>query len=332
MLPNDSKNTHYASAATLAAENKSTSLILDQSGQDPTKSWWFHPTIEAARWNQSFPYQLLIVEAQEGGTYRTTGRSFTLPIAPESLSVSTPFAINTSVTLGGIVEEHNATPIKTIQASGTTGVLPLRGVSDQLQLNQLGVLSTAIFAGTITNATRIGNAAVNMVGDFNQNLNSNIKKNLVDNKSFDNNTPDEIGKTSGYYQFKLLEQFLENYAEIKKSSPNKFRLAFCMWKDKHVYLVTPQAFNLERRSGMPLEYQYTLQFKAWRRITLESAAQPNPNAGFRPVAYSPNGMARVLNAIRDARQLLSPSEIRCSLSSRTQIVPCTSLSVRSPSS
>lgn len=303
-LPDNGQNSHYASAASQAAENKSTSKILSADGTDPTKSWWFHPEIEAARWNQSYPYQLLIVEAQDGGTYKTTGRSFTLPIAPESLSVSTPFAISTSVTLGGIVEEHNATPLKTISFSGTTGVLPLRGLAERLQLNQLGTIATAIFAGTVTGATRIGNAAVNMVGDFNQNLNSNFKRNLVDNNNF-GASPTSIGVTSGYYQFKLLEQFLENYAEIKKSTTNKYRLAFAMWKDQHVYIVTPIAFSLERRAGTPLEYQYSLQLRAWRRVALDSSAAPGPFDGFKPISYSPNALARLNNAIRDARQLLS---------------------------
>ena len=300
-----SQNTQPATAATLAAKNDTLHWFLSRDDNDPAKTWWFHPTIGADRWNMSYPYQLMIVQAQDGGTYRSyQNMVFTLPIAPEALMISIPFAITTTVTLGGIVEEHNATPIRTITASGTTGVLPLRGVADQVQLNSLGIIATSIFAGTVTSANRIGSAATSFANDLGINVN-NFHPNLVDSRTFNSSDPGEIGLTSGYYQFKLLEQFLENYAEIKKKGTPNLRLAFASWKDQHVYLVTPMLLNVERRASQPLEYLYNFQLKAWRRIKLNGAAPPSPNSGFRPVSTDPNALARLNNALSDARQILA---------------------------
>ena len=80
-----------------------------------------------ANWDKVFPYQLIILKKNSKGTYDQLGNDevFTLPIPPHALTISTPFAINTSVTMGGILEEHNGAPIRNISLAGTTGVLPL---------------------------------------------------------------------------------------------------------------------------------------------------------------------------------------------------------------
>lgn len=119
--------------------------VSPKAGLDPNWVFLADQEIDTARWNKSYPYQLMILK-RAGAAYTPSGYVFTLPIPPQEMSISTPFAITTTVTLGGIIEEHNGAPLRTISFSGTTGVQPLRGITGTLgQAN----IAQAIFAGTI---------------------------------------------------------------------------------------------------------------------------------------------------------------------------------------
>lgn len=268
-------------SATLAISN-----TVPSNATDPN---WVHvgTEIETSRWNKSYPYQLLMVE-KTGNGY-STKNTFTLPIPPQELSISVPFAIGVDVTLGGIVEQHNASPIRILTLSGTTGVLPLRATGKILaQTSTVG----AIFAGTIAASQNTANAFSSLF-----NLTA-----PPDNLVADNPTGDD-GKSTGYYQFRLLQQFLESYATLKKNSAHKnLRLAFAIWKDQSVYLVTPERFDVRRTAQSPWEYNYNLQLKAWRRVNLTGA--PNPNHGFTAVTRNPNSFAKTLAKVQDARRVL----------------------------
>ena len=117
---------------------------------------FFEPIdIQGKRWNQLYPYRLLVAQYdQTTGNYTTVndgvgvgkntanisvvgGRisfwenaknewSFTLPITPEQLSIGTNFASLLTATQGGIVEENNGVKFKNITFSGTMGVWPQR--------------------------------------------------------------------------------------------------------------------------------------------------------------------------------------------------------------
>ena len=96
-----------------------------------------------------FPYRLLVIDiktgkeastkqaidpvsfvksrSDTGGVHFKLSRAantweFMLPITPQQLSITDQFAINTTATMRGIVEEHNGVKFKMITASGTTGV------------------------------------------------------------------------------------------------------------------------------------------------------------------------------------------------------------------
>jgi hypothetical protein len=125
--------------------------------------------IDGTRWNKVYPYQLIIVEKTASG-YANTGKVFTLPIPPTDMQISTPFAITTSVTLGGIVEEHNGAPLRQIQFSGTTGVVPLKGSGEIL--SQANIFQ-GVFAGTLNAAANVVSNAKTLVGI------SNTASNLV---------------------------------------------------------------------------------------------------------------------------------------------------------
>lgn len=268
-------------------------LAMDNKSPEQNDAFWTHAaSIDSARWNASFPYQLLLVKKNDTGYVADPDWIFTLPISPESISISMPFAINGTVTLTGYHEEHGGAPIRMISFSGTTGVMPLKG-SAAIKITES--LGDAIFGGTINNASRIKSAATDLRDDL-------TGSTTATNSLKEAELPDII-KASGYYQFRLLQQWFENYAAFKKTKAGRdHRMALAMWKDESIYLVTPQAFNVSRNAQSPLEYPYQMAFKAWRRVQLNGNA-PAANA-FAPVTRSPSKLGRLLKAIDDARRVL----------------------------
>jgi nucleoid-associated protein YgaU len=258
----------------------------DGSDLDVETGWEFvGEDIDATRWNKSYPYQILIME-KLGDDYRIKS-TFTLPIPPQDMSISMPFAITTNVTLGGIVEEHNGAPLRLISFSGTTGVLPLKGTGEILR--QASV-TEGIFAGTVS-------AGGNLLGSINTLTDSKESPNLVDD------TNEDTLKGTGYYQFRLLQRFLESYAAQKKTLKGaNLRLALAIWKDQSIYLVTPTGFDVRRGASSPWEYQYSLQFKAWKRIRSRNVGIDTDT--FNPVVRNANAFAQLLNKIEDARRVL----------------------------
>jgi hypothetical protein len=284
------QNDTQQSVLQLAGENRYDKKVK----ADP---FWYQEDIDVSRWDKSYPYQLLVLKKDGKRYVRDEKWVYTLPIPPEALSISTPYAITTSLTLGGVVEEHNGAPIKIITLNGTTGVLPLRGNNNQLRtFNPL----ESIFAGTIGALQQTGLAALELGNVFDPNT-SNFVTNLVKESEVTKDT--EIGKTTGYYQFRLLERFLENYVNLKKTKDGKDRrLALAIWKDQGVYLVTPISFDLRRSASSPWEYNYSMQFKAWKRVHLDGPGALRDI--YEPVARDVNRFNQLLNAVESARRVL----------------------------
>lgn len=253
--------------ATDATENNQ-DLFGEMSDKFQTDPFWdFAATSDLQpNWNKLFPYQLMIIE-RVNGSYSANNvlAKFTLPIPPQEQTMSMPFAIETSVTMGGIHEEHNGAPLRHISLTGTTGVLPLRGtVSKASDLN----LGSPIFAGTVTGINQVKTA----IGQTPNMLGIAVERpNVIAESDFESFS----GSSTGYFQFHLLKRFLEAYANSKKTAAGKnYRLAYAVHKDQEIYLVTPVAFNVTRSAGSPLEYAYQLQLKAWRRIVFTETAKP----------------------------------------------------------
>lgn len=286
----------------------STQLATVNTSIEQNDSFWTHASIEGNRWNQSYPYQLLVVIKDSTGAYTQdqTAKAFvfTLPFAPSSISMGMPFAIGGGVTQGGFIEEHNGAPVRAISFNGTTGVLPLRGTAATRSTPNLGA---AIFGGTIQAGLNVATSAKSLASDA-SGVNTNFAPNLVDPAAFDNasnSSPGNINASSGYYQFRLMQKFFENYAAFKKTKAGQpYRLALAMWKDQAVYLVKPISYSVTRDASSPFEYAYSLAFQAWRRISLETGG-PGASLPFQPVATSPNAMARLLKGISDAREVLA---------------------------
>jgi hypothetical protein len=273
-------------------------------GREQKDEFWHHPaTIDGARWDQKFPYQLLVMRRENGSYVPMRDWKFTLPVAPEAMTISMPFASSTNVTLGGIVEEHAGAPIRVIQIAGTTGVMTDRPAAAQRRaFNSLSLSDQlgSVFAGTAAAARRTFQAAQDLKADvLGEDKNSPSVMTEEEVAAFHVNT--------GYYQFRLLTRFLEDYARLKQTSDGRRAvLAFATWKDEAVYLVTPVTFDLNRSATSPYEYPYRLTLRAWRRI------EPSKSSPLRdprtPTRQDPSTMAKILNDVNDARRVLQDAK------------------------
>lgn len=273
--------------------------VNDFSDTLPTEKTWIRTaTIASGNWNQSRPYQFIVVEAEGNGLYRKkagSGWTFTLPIPPESLDFTMPFAITTTATMGGVVEEHNGAPFRMINISGTTGVLFGK---DEAPVKKSSPFVETIFAGTIAQVDRTQAASANL----NANAIATKKPNVIPKEDFLD--LGKMGQLTGYYQFRLLQYFFEAYAELKKTPEGRnARLAFCTWKDESVYLCTPLSFEVPRSAQQPLEYPYRISLKAWKRVKLEQGTGEILKK-YVPVQLSPSGLARLLTNMENARRVL----------------------------
>lgn len=224
-----------------------------------------------------------------GGVQYTIGRPkgwvFTLPITPQQLSITDQFAINTTATMRGIVEEHNGVKFKMISASGTTGIWPTRASGDDQNTPGL-----SLFGGSFS-------AAGTAIDSW---------KNILDKKA--PNSPDpsqEDPYRTGYYQALLLQQFLEQYAIAKKNPKNKhWRLVFDCPKTNESFVVTPVQYNVTRNQRSPGEFLYNMQFKAWKRIDLDSSYT---DAGKTPQKLDSNYFQKAVSTLNNARSAMSAS-------------------------
>jgi hypothetical protein len=289
-------------------------------GQD---RFFFPITIEGSRFNKLYPYRLVVIDTARNNAIVNGSANnadvvisnsgingnFTLsflpinnqwavqlPITPESLNIADQFAINTSATLRGILEEHNGVRFKMITASGTFGVWPSRQTITQPPGTPSVVQS--LFGGTIeafgnltSSVTRVINTAT--TGHPASKPNTPYP-----------NDPGQAGLAStGYYQALFIQQFLEQYAEAKKRPENaSWRLVFDIPKQNQSFVVTPLPFVWQQNKEKPLQVNYNMQFKAWRRVDLrENVNSVNPS--IQPL--SPGILQRILNTIAAARAVLS---------------------------
>lgn len=280
--------------------------------------------IDHTRWNQLFPYRLLVIDSKDNsvvngkytkdieikayqqgtsiiavtdtGPVNSLGQwEMALPIAPQQLSIVDQYAINTSATLRGVLEEHNGLKFKTISASGTMGVWPFRqnltkppGSPNILQ---------SVFGGTLSGIGSLTKQAIQTYNTFTSNHPASKPTTI--------NPPESTAgiSSTGYFQALYLQQFLEQYAEAKRNPRNaSWRLVFDIPKQNTSYVVTPLQFTWQQNVNKPMEIAYQLQFKAWRRIDLK---QKTVEAPAEPYTITPGILQRVLNTINQARLTMS---------------------------
>lgn len=281
--------------------------------------FWAPMTIDPARWDQLFPYRLVVIDSRtgqivggqsgnptikmisnEGNTiinFEPLGKQwvFRLPITPQQLSITDQYAINTSATLRGVVEEHSGLKFKMIQAAGSMGIWPYRSSVTSPPASPSVVQS--LFGGTLENVT-------NVVSQFQKVLNTATGGNPNNKPKTNRPEQTDAGATStGYYHALALQQFLEQYAEAKKSPDNAYwRLVFDIPKQNQSFVVTPMQFVWQQNEQRPTEIKYSMQLKAWRRVEL---SQKSPSVKPSIQSISPGILQRILNTINEARRLTS---------------------------
>lgn len=306
-------------------ENKGVaSSIVPWSQQDDI--FFKAPEIKGENWNKFFPYRLVVIDVKTGqpisstssptSTTSTTrkgesGREdittitvepignnwiFNFPISPQTLSIVDPFAIRTSSTLQGILEEHNGAKFKIISLAGTLGIW-----SNRPNLNAPPD-STPTIASTLFSNT--SEALSNVVDSANRL--TQIAGGEHPSDAMTSPKPDgTLQEQTGYFQAQLLDKFLEQYAIAKKDPKNKnWRLVFDIPKRNESYVVTPVMHNSQQSHQKPAEWLYNIQLKAWKRIKLNGAQEiEQPEA----VQLSSNTLQRILGSINEARKLLAAS-------------------------
>lgn len=261
---------------------------------DTVSGMWYPSEIDEPRWSQKWPYQLLVLTAQDDGSYTRDSRwQFTLPITPQDMGTVTVLPFQISATLNGAFEQVGKLTFKDFTVSGTFGVLPNRGGVSGLQNTGL---AGAIFGGTVSNAqssvARFKSAAG--IPSFKSNLYS---------------VSDIAAGSTGYAQSLLLEQFLETYTEAKtREAGKRLRLAFAVWKDNHIYLVSPRGFQVRKTAGSPHERYFTLAFRAFKRVNptlIHGLGYVTSSRSTLVNSRDPNLVAKVLGTIDNARNGLS---------------------------
>jgi hypothetical protein len=274
--------------------------------------------IDPTRWNQLYPYRLLVIDVTNNNLVVNGGKpsdlainvtkgngtttvidyqgfgaqwAFELPITPQQLTIQDMFSISTSATLRGVIEEHNGVKFKMINAAGTMGIWPGRG-SVVAPPTSPSILQS-VFGGTLE---AFGNLANQVQATIN----------VATGKSAAPKPITPLPETStnglvstGYYSAMKLQQFLEQYAEAKKNPANAgWRLVFDIPKQNQSYIVTPMQFNWQQSQAKSMEILYSFQLKAWRRIDLQNVpfvAEP----GVSPL--TPGILQRVLNTLYQAQ-------------------------------
>jgi hypothetical protein len=274
--------------------------------------------IKTENWDQLLPYRFVVIDTSKGnsivgGTYGpknitdlvrvSRGQTsinfeslpgkweFILPISPQQLTIGDQFAINTSATLKGVLEEHNGVKFKNISVSGTMGILPQR--PSVASVSESDGWINSVFAGTIGGVANVGR-----FGDGIQNI---LNNKHPASKPY---TPksDEVGMP-GYYLAQAFQQFLEQYAEAKKDPANyAWRLVLDIPKQNQSLVVTPLQFVWSQSENKPDLVNYTLQLKAWRRIDLEKNTFTDLDSTFK---LTPNVLQKALNVITEARKMMS---------------------------
>lgn len=275
------------------AADKNELLSHDVGGTWQPPNWAF-ATIKGNNWNKSFPYKFVILKKGSQNQWQKASDSeallaaHTFPINPESLQISSPFSSTTQATLNGVVEEHNGIVFRTITIRGSTGVLPLKNAGSKENPGISGQALGGIFAGTIQS---LNNTATLLKGVQ--------VPNVIPEADFQQ---DSVFKGTGYYQWHMLEKWMEAYSEFKRRKGNEnFAMGLEIAKDQAVWICTPIQFDLVRSAQSPLEYTYNIVLRAWRRVTVTVA--PDHGSAL-PPARDPSAVASILNSIRSARALL----------------------------
>ncbi len=227
---------------------------------------------------------------------------YTLPIPPESLTISMLSASGATATFDGVVEETSATVFWDIQISGTTGMAvsygpnsDSRGMADSFRtsISSTGLLidaktSLAKAVGGVGAIIDAGVDAASAIGssDSIESGASNIFGGLagvldaatLPKLPYSSSAVD--GKSNGFTTIKDLHYIFQTYAENKEQEPDMYDLFFVNQKDDQVYqVILKGGLQIQKSVRDPYLYRYSFALQAWDRTDLiNSVFQLSPHA------------------------------------------------------
>lgn len=255
-------------------------------------------SLTADDYRQLFGYELVITD--KFNSQRVIVASIALPISPQSLSISVPAAVSTTVTMKGIVEESNGAPLRQINIQGTSGIRPGIGQTPPTTGSFASGVASYLFKNTIQSVNNLATQARGVVAS------ATGKTDITGNLNI-SSPPDLL--STGYGFIHHLQRFLDFYMSAKKQSKYKnYRLHINMFKDQMYFDVTLNGYNISKQAGT-LEYFYGINLTAWRRT-----AGPAYSPAFRQKPLSPgaadrsaNIIGRALGTLRQARRTVLAS-------------------------
>jgi hypothetical protein len=242
-----------------------------------------------------FGYYFEIYTVGKNGNYDVVSR-LNLPLNPTHIQIDIPPASNVSVTMKGIVEDHNGAPLRRISLRGTSGVAPNEPILEPQSAGQNSVIAQ-VFKSTFNQAVRIVNQANQVVSTASALLGGSTAE-----KAQINLPTSALKGRTGYDFIHTMMAFFDSYLSAKRSRSNaNMRLAFGMEKDKLVYDVTLGPHRYRKNPGT-LEYEYEIELIAWRRRPIGKVPR---RRGMTTKAKDLNKMAQAVKLLRDSRRLIA---------------------------
>jgi hypothetical protein len=312
-----------------AAPVQSQSPLPFVSGSvDTTRNWTQYVF---SNWNQALTYYLRMgpdPSAPANATANQVNDTYYFEVPPQSINVSSPFAISLVATNRGVLEEHNGVVFKTISVSGTTGVLPLRptklpGSAGGPGGSAINKVASALFpsvAGAIGNlAASITKTVAAVAGTAKSSTPLMMTKDDLaafpvsptDHFSGTGSSGNQTGSLldhTGYAKAWDLHNFFMKYAELKKSADYAtLRLFWGSPKDNVEYMCSPMQFDLKKDGSLPLAMRYDFVLKSWSSQKPGGFAIPTFTVAL-PDPAQPNVLATVANALVAARSTIQSAQ------------------------
>lgn len=266
--------------------------------------------ITGANWYQVYGYQFMVT-GPEKKYY------FTLPIPPQSMTVSPVVPSKITATIGGVVEEHSPVVFWQIAMAGTTGVAISRQPGDEVNRKYMAgqfrevISTTGLLAGKFNELNKSINKIGGLIdGAINTISNVTNAKNPLDavsagvggvvgavNNSLLPPLPYSASAvsqdTNGFTEAQELQIFFYTYQRLKAEQPNEWNMFFINYKTNQQWRVAVKNFSLQQSANEPMAYKYQIQLQGW------DCTQANQEADLtKPFdRYGPNGDLKSVNTM-----------------------------------
>ena len=229
--------------------------------------------------------------------------NYRFPINPANIQISIPAAASNTVTMHGMHEESNGSPLRNITISGSMGITPDtvdsfhdKSITKLANPTVLGQLEHA-FSNTISAVSNVVTQAQSVLNAFNTDLSDPTAVIIPQSE--------RQGKHTGMAHIHKLARFLDWYMEAKKSNHGTplhpvLKLGFDMHKDAMFYDCTLKNFSITKPPGS-LEYQYSIQLTAYARRSEEHSLGATRSRANTTNSGEPNVIARMVQGLRAAR-------------------------------